>query len=414
MFALIDSRVLRPLPFPAPQEIVSFWGGLDLAVGRDVAAWYRTAPSLPHVATFDAGGAELATATGAQRVVAAMVSGDFFTILGVRPIAGRWLSAGDEGIAPVRSQRAARADADARSPSVAVVSERLATARFGRAADAVGRRIELDGRIYDVVGVAPHRLSFPEGADVWIPRMAPDLGWGMFDWTDVAGQPASDGLLGRLAPGRSFEQASAEIRTLHDRQVRLARGLGSEILYSPARISRLGDVLVGDVASGMWLLGVAVGFVVLVGGANVASLSASMTVARSAELAVRSACGAPRLSLVASVLAPIVVLVAGGALLGVLLTYWSAEFLDRAIAWGPRTRPLAISLPVAAGAGLTAAAMGVPRPWSPTGRCGASRSIGCSPRGRGRRPAGCCRSRRPWSYCRSPCPSCSLAGRGPR
>ena len=101
----------------------------------------------------------------------------------------------------------------------------------------------------------------------------------------------------------------------------------------------------------------AVGFVVLVGSANVASLSVAMTISRSADLAVRAACGAPVRAVTAVVLALVAVPVAVGAAAGVLMAWWGVDILDRAIAWGPRMRPMEISAPVAAAAGLTAALM---------------------------------------------------------
>ena len=356
MYALIDARVIRPLPFPASEEIVHL-GGVGAPNDADIVEWFRAAPGIRHLATYAAGGAELETSAGLERVIAASVSGDFFTVLGLQPLAGRWLTAADEGFAAA-GRDSAQDDAPAFRSSVAVVGERFWTVRFGREADIVGRRLRMDGGVYEVVGVAPAGLAFPEGTEVWVPRVG--RGYGQeFDWADVAARRADFGLLGRLSAGASREQAEAEIRDLQRRRIQLDRALESRLAVGlPPTARRLGDFLVGDVRTGLWLLGAAVGFVVLVGAANVASLSVSMTIARSTDLAVRAACGASARALTTVTLAPVAALVAVGAAAGLLMAWWGVEILDRAISWGPRMRPMEISAPVAAGAGLTAALMG--------------------------------------------------------
>ena len=357
MYALIDARVLRPLPFPAPEEIVRL-GGVGAPHAADIVEWFRSAPGIRHLATYAAGGAELETSAGLERVIAASVSGDFFTVLGLQPLAGRWLTAADEGFAVAGRDGSQDTGAPAFRSSVAVISERFWTARYGRAADVVGRRLRMDGGVYQVVGVAPAGLAFPEGVEVWVPRVG--RGYGIrFNLADVAARRADFGLLGRLAAGASREQAEAEVRDLQAGRIRLDRARVPRLAMGlPPTVRRLGDFLTGDSRTGLWLLGAAVGFVVLVGAANVTSLSVSMTIARSADLAVRAACGASARALTGVTLTPVAALVAVGAAAGVLMAWWGVEILDRAIAWGPRMRPMGISGPVVAAAGLTAALMG--------------------------------------------------------
>ena len=217
----------------------------------------------------------------------------------------------------------------------------------------------LDGRVYEVVGVAPREVHIPEGTEVWVLRVLPTATYGgLFDYADVADLPMFRGLIGRRVSWASRERVEAEIQTLNARQARVAYERSRVLTGGRAEVRQLEDVIVGDVRNALWLLGAAVGFVVLVGGVNVASLSVALTVARGSELAVRTAVGAPTSALVRAALGPVVLLICSGAVAGVLLAWWGIEFLDQVIVWGSRTRELVLNPVVVAGAVLTAGLMG--------------------------------------------------------
>jgi putative ABC transport system permease protein len=259
----------------------------------------------------------VATLTGdgdAEEYAGAWVTGEFFGVLGVGPALGRSID-GEH----------ARAGGD----GVVVLSHGLWTRRYGGDPGVVGRQLMINGVSREVIGVMPAGFAYPAGAELWLP-MAPDAEqWRQL--TQARGQLWLS-VIGRLAPGVPEERASAELDGLMTRLA--AEGLtapGNGVLVEPLR-----DTLVGGVRPALMVLLGAVGFVLLIACANVASLLLARGARRRRELAVRAAMGATGGRLARQALVESLALGAIGGAAGLLLGALGTGAL---VALGPAELP---------------------------------------------------------------------------
>ena len=201
IFSVVSAVLLRPLPLPEPERLVEVdqvWKGKPVSYHSpmnflDVEAQAR---SFEGMAATDTGGVTLTGKGAATRLEGGMVSASFFDVLRVRPLHGRGFVAGENE--PGRDK-------------VVVLGHELWLDRFGGDPEVVGRTIELDRETRTVVGVAPPGLSFPEGAELWVPIPY-----------DEIFRTKSRGawyirVVGRLAPGVSIESARQEVATIAGR-----------------------------------------------------------------------------------------------------------------------------------------------------------------------------------------------------
>ena len=330
VFSLVDSLLLRPLPVPHPERLVTLE-----QVSADGVRQYNlsyadadtfgeltgsTWSALAATSWADAYDRSAETVGDdwrrAETLRVSLVTGDYFQALGVRPRAGRALTGQD--------------DSGAASP-VAFLADRYWARRFGRSSDAIGRDIQLNGTRFIVVGIAPPDFNgdwvgWP--TDVWVPSSSA-----------AAILPAADGdirtrlqykVIARLAEGVSVARAQASADAVYGdlqrnpqplsgvmREARLelvsaARG------YSPQRAS---------LAQSLMILAVTVGLALLVIGANVANLLLVRTAARDRELAVRISLGATRSRLVRQLLTENLLLTGISAAAGLLLAAWGTDIL---------------------------------------------------------------------------------------
>jgi predicted permease len=315
LFSLMDTVLLRPLPGIAkPHELVTFerWqagqllGDMGYPDFRDYAARLRGLSGLAVEA-----GARLSFAQGGrvERVGGALVSSNFFSLLGVKPAVGRLLMPDD--------------DREDREP-VAVLSSAFWERAFGRDAGIVGSRLTLNGHSFTVVGVAQESFRGTDlqfQPDLWLPITTVPVAMPRLS-AGVLGNRASGWLriLGRLKPGTSLPTAQAEVTqvaaqlaaeyplTNHARTVTLIEGLG---MWSDDR---------EELRRFLGLLLVSVGLLQLLACANVANLLLARGAARQREIAVRLALGANRGQLTRLFLMEGSLLAALAAILGVLLS----------------------------------------------------------------------------------------------
>jgi predicted permease len=235
----------------------------------------------------------------------ARVSANFLDILGVRPVLGR-------AFIPEEDTPG--------GPPVAMISFRLWKRRFAADPKLAGKTALLNAVPYTIVGVLPAGFEFPvPELDVWVPRPAETSALPAHFWPFVATLKG----FARLRPGAALEQARAEAGVLNRQYVtanpeRLDSGPGAALRLVPLK-----EQLVADVRPILWMLFGAVGFVLLIACANVASLLLTRSAWRAREFAVRAAIGAARGRLVAQSLAESLVLAGAGGLLGMLLAKWS-------------------------------------------------------------------------------------------
>ena len=357
LFALVNSIVLRPLPYPDADRLVRIFdtnleAGIDRAgaASGNVDDWRRRTTVFDGIAAFYAMGRTLSTGTDAEVVITAQVSRDFFPVMRVAPLAGRTFTA-EETLRATFNSAAAPTGSD----PVAILSHALWRQRFGADPAVVGRMVTLDRRAFKVVGVMPDGFAMPDrGVQIWIP------------W-DISGERPRDQhylvAVARLKPGVTLAQASAELNAAAGE---LARAYPATNRGWGVRLSPLRAETVGDTATTLWVLLAAVGLMLLVVCANVALLSLIRGLDRADEAAVRLALGASSGRLLREFLTESVLLAAMGGTLGAGLAAAGLRLLPRTMDL-PRVEEVALDvrvlLFVVAVTILSAALCGVPQAW---------------------------------------------------
>jgi putative ABC transport system permease protein len=306
MFAVADATLLRPLPFPDADRLVSVAeitrdGRRGSANPLDFVDWSERNRTFEAMAAAMTGQTSITGVDGiAQPVLTQAVTAHFFDVLGVKPIAGRTFQRSDE----------------TPRPDVVVLGEGLWRSHLGGDMGAVGGPIRLGGRTFTLVGVIPASFQFD------IPGF-PSLGRSQV-WT-VLNPPASRApaeryphylpVIGRLKPGATIEAARAEMAAISNA---LAEESPATNKGHRATVDPLRDRLASrDLRLTSLLLFGVVAFVLLMCCANVANLLLARTSARARELAMRSALGAGRLRIVRQLLTESLVLAAMGGMLGI-------------------------------------------------------------------------------------------------
>ena len=226
-----------------------------------------------------------------------MVTPDFFSTLGVKPLLGRDFVAGED--LPEGS-----------GPPVAILRYDFWRSDFAADPHVIGRTIRLDNKPVTVVGVLPRDFEFaPEGsALLWVPLYTTA-------YTATARNLRWLNVIGRLAPGVSLEQARAEMEGI---AAQLAQEYSRQDASVFVTVGSLRDEIVGNIRPLLLILFGAVSFVLLIACANVANLLMTRAIDRRREFAVRTALGASRFHLLAQLLTESLLLSALGAILGVL------------------------------------------------------------------------------------------------
>jgi len=298
VFTVVRSVLLRPLPFHDPEalHIISytspgFQGWLYPGMGDAGYLEFReTNRTFQSMATFAAAQCTLTGAGEATRLVGAMVTTDFFRVLGVNAAAGRTFGPEDD---------------EPGGGKTVLVSDSLWRRQFGADPRLVDQTITLNGIPHRVVGILPPGFSYPADAAYWIPltvRINPNLGY-------------MRPVIGRLRPGVTREQAQADLEVW----VRNLPPDPRRFRDNVAQVRTLHDAIVGDVRFPLLVFGGAVLFVLLIVCANVANLLLMRAVSRRQEIATRLALGAGRGRLVRQLLTESAMLSIAGGLAGVAL-----------------------------------------------------------------------------------------------
>jgi predicted permease len=319
IFTVLENVVLRGLPFPHSEELVTMFN-----IYPGVGVSDRGANGIPdyldrrkmtnvfsEVALIGNAGYEVGMEGSPQRIRGQNVTPSFFKVLGVRPLLGRTFTE-DEAVLG--------------KEKVAVLTEGLWKDLFARDPGVVGKDIRLSGTPYRIVGVMPATFGIP-GDDV---RVYTPFAFTKEQTSDQARHSNNSGMLARLKHGVSLAQAQERVSDLNRRNLDLFPQFRQLLINArfATRVLNYRDALVRDIRPTLYLLQVAVAAVLLIGCVNLANLMLVRANVRMKEFAIRFSLGAGRWRIARQLLTESVLLSLMGGALGVAVAYGGVRLLS--------------------------------------------------------------------------------------
>jgi putative ABC transport system permease protein len=309
VFSVINAVLLRPLPYRDADRVVTLWqNNTKAGLPRNAVSpanfidWSEQSNSFEAIAGIEPFGFSMAGDGEPERFTAWLVTSGFFQVAGTEPLLGRTFNS--EDYVPGNHR-------------VVVLAHSMWQRRFGGDTSVIGRQINLNGQPYVVVGVMAPEFQLPPDREIWAPAIIGEnhrQNRGANYWEVVA----------RLKPGVTVAQAQEEMNGI---AARLAvqypdtnGGMGTNVVP-------LFEQITGQIRSALWVLGAAVGFVLLIACVNVANLLLVRGAERQREFAIRRALGAERLRLLRQTLTESLLLVVAGGVTGVLLASWLVKLI---------------------------------------------------------------------------------------
>jgi predicted permease len=308
LFSVVNGVLLNPLAYPQSGQLVALYGktpGFDQASINysNFLDWQRDTQTFSSMAIYRNQDYNFTGTGEAERLSGYMISADFFSTLGVRPVLGRAFRADDDvvGAAPV-----------------VILGGGFWKRKFGSSLEIIGRPIVLNGISYTIVGVISSGFTFyGHDRDVYTP-----IGqWNDASFRDRRVDVSSHGV-GRLKPGVTLSQAKADMDGV-------AQNLA--VVYPEAdkavgiTLVSMKEDIVGNVQPFLIMLLAAVGFLLLIACANVANLLLARSMGRSREFAIRAALGASHARVIRHLLTESILLAGLGGALGLLLAFWGTK-----------------------------------------------------------------------------------------
>jgi predicted permease len=312
VFTIVNAVLLRSVPFPNPEQLMVMLTrdvrGQQFGVSLlDFEDWRASSKTLSGMSIVFSGSFNVSDEGRiAEQYPGAYVSANYFKMVGIAPILGRDFGPGDDGPG---------------GPPVVMLSNAVWQQRYGGDPKVLGTPIRMNGITATVVGVVPQGLAFPQLEQIWLPmsQFPPAL-------RQQPRQARNYFVLGRLADGRTLEQARTELA-----------GIGADLAgrYPDSNKDMapypdpLQELAVGpQIRTLFWVLMGSVGFVLLIACSNVANLLLSRATRRTGEISVRVAIGASRWQVIRQLLTESVLLALVAGALGLLLSVAGIRWFD--------------------------------------------------------------------------------------
>jgi predicted permease len=315
IFSVINSVLLRPLPYPNAERIVVL--SEDDKTGQnapfsialpDYLDWRHDSTVFENLALTHRESVNLSDIPGRmpEQVPVCMVTANFFRVVGLSPELGRTFTEEEDR---------------AGGPFLAVISHRLWQRIYQLDPAVIGRTINLQNRPATIIGVMPPQMDAPSQADIWLPlmRRADNDAWRnralhpmLFGWA-------------RVKAGVTLEQARTEMKAIAARLEQAYPDTNKDVA---ARVTPLLESLVGKYRTNLELLLAAVALVLLIACANLANLFAARGAARAREFAIRAAVGASRRQIVRQLLIESLSIAVIGGVLGFFMALWGRDLLN--------------------------------------------------------------------------------------
>jgi len=316
IFSVVNAVLLRPLPYPNPDQLVIFWGRLEtrgltldkfLSSAQEFVDYRDRNHSFSAIAAYKFGGHDLTGDGDAERIDAARVTAQLFSVLGIQPSLGRTFSTDEDQ--PGRDQ-------------VAVLSYGLWQRRFGGDVNVVGKTLVLNGVSHTVIGVMPSDFQFPNSdVQVWTPMASAAK-----DVETIRGSHDLS-IIARTKPGINLPQAQADVASIVAQTQKEHPDLYDPDSGWSVSLVTLRDQMVGDHRLVLLILLGVVSFVWLIACLNVSNLLLARAASRRHEIAVRAALGASRFQLIRQSLAETLLLSLAGGALGLLMGSLGASLI---------------------------------------------------------------------------------------